>query len=59
MRKKESPRKEREKSPWAVPARAAGGLMRAASLTGAQRKEIARKGANARWTKRDVATVDA
>ena len=34
-----------------VPARAAGGLARAAALSESQRKEIARKGAAARWSK--------
>ena len=36
---------------WKVPARAAGGIARAATLSGDERREIARKAAKARWAR--------
>ena len=44
-------RRTRWKVHWGVPARAAGGLARAAALSGDQRREIARKAVQARWAR--------
>ncbi|MCW2079626.1 UNVERIFIED_ORG: hypothetical protein M2193_001801 [Bradyrhizobium japonicum] len=45
-------RKMRWRARSGVPARAAGGIARAAALSDNERKEIAKKAAKARWTKR-------
>lgn len=37
--------------PWGVPARAAGGIARAAALSNEERTDIARRAAKARWAK--------
>lgn len=44
-------RRTRWKVQWGVPARAAGGVARAAALSGDERREIARKAAKARWAR--------
>jgi len=44
-------RRTRWKVQWGVPARAAGGTARAAALSGDERREIARKAAEARWAR--------
>ena len=44
-------RKTRWRVQWGVPARAAGGMARAAALSDDERREIARKAVKARWAR--------